>query len=267
MAHTEQHYRDAAQGLKGELGSTFGKSSLNDAAVSNIHRIANFKDNAELMGLKGGSVSGIQKRGESLARTVNASQSAQDEKAKKSFDNVLFLGLLDQAETYAAQLAADVAKIEASYEAQYGDAWVEQIALEVLGPDEIPERNEGEDIISYRARVKETLLEQMIDPATGQVKPEHSDSPHTQWAERSWKHEKVDAQMDIATDESRPQAEREAAVQAVIDTGRHDDAAYAITSFDARDKEYEMLGDAMGEIRTEATDADTGVELDSFFAP
>lgn len=266
MAQSEEHYRAAAHSLgEGFLGSKFGQSNLDQAEVSKIHRIEAFKENAIL--LAGDNVAGVIERGARAAQSIQNTMSAKAKKARQSASNFLFLDLMDQASRYAAQLAADVARIEAGYEAQYGDAWVETIALEVLGPDEIPQRDDGESITDYRERVRETLLDQMIDPASGKVRPEHADSPHANWAERAWKHEKVDAQMDIATDESRPQAEREAAVQEVIETGRHDDAAYAITSFEAGDREYAVLDEALDEIREAATDADTQVEVDNFFAP
>jgi len=265
----DKHYRAAAHSLgEGFLGSKFGQSNLDQAEVSKIHRIEAFKENAILLAGDHAQHMGVMALGAQAARSNIAVQEKRSKEAKRTADNILFLDLLGQAEAYAAQLAADVAEIEAGYEAQYGDAWIEQIAMEVLDPDAIPERREGEDIVSYRERVKETLLAEMINPATGDVKQEYTDSEHANWAERRWKHEQVDAQMDIATDESRPQAEREAAVQAVIETGRADDATYAITSFDAGDAEYEMLGEAVANIQEDTSAEVTNqADLDAFFAP
>lgn len=269
MAQSEEHYRAAAHSLgEGFLGSKFGQSNLDEPEVSKIHRVEAFKENAILLAGDRGSIAGVIDRGAQATQSIQNTMSAKAKKARQSASNFLFLDLMDQASRYAAQLAADVARIEAGYEAQYGDAWVETIALEVLGPDEIPEREDGESITDYRERVRETLLDQMIDPNSGDVRPEYADSPHANWAERAWKHEKVDAQMDIATDESRPQAEREAAVQEVIETGRHDDAAYAITSFEAGDREYAMLDEALDEIRDDATvDSGAQADWDSLLAP
>lgn len=268
MAHSEQHYRDAANGLKGALGDQFGQSGLDGAEVSRIHRIANFRENAELMGMKGGSVAGVQERGVSLARTVQDTKRQQSENAKRSMDNALFLNLLGQAETYVAQLAADVARIEADYEARYGDAWVETIALEVLGPDEIPERRDGEDILSYRERVRETLLETMIDPATGQVKPEHANSPHKQWAERAWKQEEIAPDIEAMNDESLSQEERQAAAQRVVDTRDQDTIRYANTSNAVGDTNYEFLATNIAEDREETSaEVVNQADVDAFFAP
>lgn len=220
MVHSEQHYRDAAQGLKGELGSTFGKSSLNDAAVSNIHRLANFNDNAEMMGLRGGSVAGVQDRGVSLARSINESHSAQDEKAKKSFDNVLFLNLLEQQ---SRELGEKIAKMETSFEAKYGDAWRETIANQVLDPDEIPEKRDDETIIEYRERLEVVLIDKMIDPSTGKMKPEYSSDPEMrewgQWAEDQVAKGKVDTKIDqvneIANNPNLTEAEKLSETQAL----------------------------------------------------
>lgn len=269
MAQSEEHYRAAAHSLgEGFLGSKFGQSNLDQAEVSKIHRIEAFKENAILLAGDRGSIAGVIERGAQATQSIQNTMSAKAKKARQSASNFLFLDLMDQASRYAAQLAADVARIEADYEAQYGDAWIETIALEVLNPDEIPERQDGESIKDYRERVRETLLDRMVDPSSGDIRPEYANSPHANWAERAWKHEKVDAQMDIATDESRPQAEREAAVQEVIDTGRADEAIYAVTSFDAGDTEYEMLGEAVADIQehTSATVTNES-DLDAFFAP
>ena len=130
MAHSEQHYRAAAQGLgEGFLGSAFDRSSLPDSDVSKIHTIAAFREEAELMGLKGGSVAGVQERGMRLSRSIQDAKSAESEKAKRSMDNILFLDLLDQ---HIADLDRIMDETRAKLTEQYGEEWAEELALEIL---------------------------------------------------------------------------------------------------------------------------------------
>jgi len=269
MAHSEEFYRAAAHSLgEGFLGSKFGQSALDEAEVSKIHRSEATKEDAILLAGENGPIAGVIERGAQASKSTITAQQKQSKEAKRSMDNVLFLNLLGQADTYAAQLAADVVKMEASYEAQYGDAWVEHIALEVLSPDEIPERQDGEDILSYRERVRETLLETMIDPATGNVRPEHANSPHKQWAERAWKQEEIAPDVEAMNDASLSQEERQAAAQRIVDTRDQDTIRYANTSNEVGDSNYELLSNVITEAREETSaEATNQSDLDAFFTP
>jgi hypothetical protein len=199
MAHSEAHYRAAAQGLgEGFLGSAFDRSSLPDSDVSKIHTIAAFREEAELMGLKGGSVAGVQERGMRLARNIQDAKSAESEKARRSADNVLFLNLLEQE---SARLGRNIAEMEATFEERYGDAWRETIANKVLDPDEIPERREGESMEDYRERLEDVLIEKMIDPATGEIRPKYASNPETaeyaRWAKDQYDKAETDELIDV----------------------------------------------------------------------
>lgn len=250
------------------LRGAFGRAALDETQVSLIHNIARAQENMFLLARDSDTIAGVIDRGARLARSVQDIGNRLKEREKRAFDNIIFLNLMSDANRYAAQLAADVADIEARYEAQYGDAWVEQIALEVLGPDEIPEREDGEDITSYRERLKDTLLERMIDPGTGKVKPEHADSPHAQWAERRWKHEQVGADAEIMNNESLSQEDRQAAAQRIVDTRDQDSIRYANTKNKVGEVEYELLGDAIDDAREDVSSARIEQsDLDAFLAP
>ena len=174
MAQSEAHYRAAAQGLEqGFLGSQFGRSSLPDSAVSNIHRLAAFREEAELMGLKSGAIAGIQLRDAALARSVQEARKEASEKSKRTTDTILFLNLLDQR---IADLDFRMAELEGQLVEQFGEQWAEQVALEVLDPDEMPQRRDGESMADYQARVYDALEAEFLDEG-GNIKPEYKDHP------------------------------------------------------------------------------------------
>lgn len=198
MAHSESHYRAAAHNLgKGFLGSQFDQSCLSEFEVSRIHRIAAFREEAELMGLKSGSVAGVLERDAKLARSAQDARKAASQKSKRAADNILFLNLLEQE---SARLGRNIAEMEARFEETYGDAWRETIANQILDPDEIPERRKGESITEYRERLEQVLIDKMIDPATGEIRPEYASNPDTaeyaRWAKDQYDKSHVDA--DIA---------------------------------------------------------------------
>lgn len=220
MAQSEAHYRAAAQGLEeGFLGSQFGRSSLPDNAVSNIHRLAAFREEAELMGLKSGSITGIQMRDAALVRSVQDARKEANERSKRSSDTMLFLNLLEQE---SARLGRNIAAMEANFEEQYGDAWRETIANKILDPDEIPERREGESMEDYRERLEQVLIDKMIDPATGEIRPEYANNPETaeyaRWAKEQYDKAKTDQLIDVTRDiENDPNLSTEEKYQRTAD--------------------------------------------------
>ncbi len=174
MAHSEEHYRAAAHSLgEGFLGSQFGQSSLDDAAVSKVHRVAEFQENALLMSRDNGSIAGVLERGAQAAKSITEAKKRQDERAKRSADNVLFLNMLDQR---IADLDFRMGELEERLVAEFGEDWGQQVALEVLDPDEMPQRRDGESMADYEARVDAALAAEFLDE-DGNVKPEYKDHP------------------------------------------------------------------------------------------
>ncbi|WP_300532431.1 hypothetical protein [Maricaulis sp.] len=109
-----------------------------------------------------------------------------DKERKEQTDRVILLATIDEARQFAAQRGAEADNYEAEFEARFGDAWREEIANRVMEPDEIPERRDGESMEDYRERLSDALIERMIDPATGRIRPEFQDDPErnefAQWA-------------------------------------------------------------------------------------
>lgn len=100
--------------------------------------------------------------------------------------------IINAAHIRSAELGREIANWESQFEEQFGDAWAECIANEVLDPDEIPQRQEGESVEEYRARLESVLVATMIDPNTGEIRPEYADSPYARWAQAQFEKGQVD---------------------------------------------------------------------------
>ena len=125
------------------------------------------------MGLKSESVAGIQMRDAALARSVQDARKEASEKSRRTSDTILFLNLLDQR---IADLDFRMAELEEQLVEQFGEQWAEQVALEVLDPDEMPQRRDGESMADYQARVYDALEAELLDE-NGNIKPEYKDHP------------------------------------------------------------------------------------------
>lgn len=180
------------------LRNAFGNAALDEAQVSKIHRIEAFKENAILLAGDHAQHMGVMERAAQAGRASIAAQEKKSKAAKRSADNVLFLSLLQQR---SEELAIDIAKMEAGFEAKYGDAWRETIANEVLDPDEIPERRDGESMADYRERLEEVLIEKMINLATGEIRPQYANNPDTaeyaKWAKAEYDKGETDKLIDV----------------------------------------------------------------------
>lgn len=126
-------------------------------------------------------VSGIVAR--ALAKLKSGGKDSVSAKREQSTRDLLQQALLD----YIDDLKRDIVRLEAGFEAQYGDAWREEIALRVFGPDEIPQQREGESIEEYRKRLEKELVAKMLNP-DGSIKDEYLNDPdlrkYAEWAQK-----------------------------------------------------------------------------------
>ncbi|MCJ2187889.1 hypothetical protein [Novosphingobium beihaiensis] len=166
--------------------------------------------------------SGIVERSSvALAASVEGRMAQQskdaDKKAEQRRSDQMLLVLLDDASRLSRELGAKIDRMEAVFEAKHGDAWREIMANKVLDPDEIPQQREGETITEYRERLEKELIEKMIDPKTGKIKPEYanSDDPEVRaladWALAQNAKRGIDKPMSVLTDENSTEAEKKAA--------------------------------------------------------
>jgi len=157
--------------------------------------------------------------GAQAARSSVAAQEKRSKDAKRLAANVLFLSLLEQ---HSARLGREIAEYEQRFEAEHGDAWRETIANEVLDPDEIPERQDGESMAEYRERLEAVLIEKMIDPDTGEIRPEYANNPETaeyaKWAKAEYDKAETDELIDVTREiENDPSLSTEEKYQRTAD--------------------------------------------------
>lgn len=118
-----------------------------------------------------------------LAKLKSGGRGSLSGKREQSTRDLLQQALLD----YIDDLNQDIALLQTGFEAQFGDAWREEIALRVFGPDEIPQQREGESIEKYRKRLEKELVAKMLNP-DGTAKDEYLNDPnlrkYAEWAQK-----------------------------------------------------------------------------------
>lgn len=152
--------------------------------------------------------------------------------AKQATENHIFLVTLGQLNGQIDAMKERADEMEAGLEEKYGESWREDLALKILDEDEIPQREEGESLADYRARVEDALIDKMID-GDGNIKDEYKNDPatrdHAEWAKTRWniRQAELDAQRLEATysdpeaTEAERSAARENASQAAVRLAKH----------------------------------------------
>ena len=149
-------------------------------------------------------VSGILAR--AMAQ-LKSSASEHERKRNQSAQDILQQALLD----YIKDLNRDITALERGFEAQFGDAWREEIALRVFEPDEIPQKHPNETQDEYRTRLEKELVDKMLNP-DGSIKDKYKDDPnlrrYAQWAQKI--HNR-DVAQQLATELKNPATTHEQA--------------------------------------------------------
>ncbi len=132
------------------------------------------------------AVSGVMERGSVFSN--NSSRQAQERKAKER-RTAQFVKLVDQVRANIEQMKARIKALEDSFQKRDGDAWREKLALKVLGEDDIPQQEPGEDISAYRKRLETQLINEMLN-ADGSIKSKyknHSElGDYAEWAQKQF---------------------------------------------------------------------------------
>lgn len=151
----------------------------------------------------------------SAQQTSEANPNSEASKRKREERHQTQLSLAEQARQLSERLGREIALMEATFEAQYGDAWREHIANKVMDPDDIPQRRDGETMVDYRQRLETVLIATMIDE-NGNIRPEYanSDDPdvrrYANWAQAQHTKRGADAYLEQRNDPSLSQIDREA---------------------------------------------------------
>ena len=238
MAHTERDYKDTANALPdGYLGNRFGRFSLDKAAVSAIHARALFNDNAEQMGLLGGSVGeSVQKRGLALAKTIAQAHAAKTRREKASTDDVIFLDLLARIDTLNERLAdvrENIKTLDEELRAEYGDDYLEIMAQKYLDEDALSTL-EGLSPEQREAQIKALLSDRMLND-DGTIKDAYKDTKIAKILEQMKKEADLQERVDrlIKAHES---GDPEAARKVLEEDELADDAAHNVRKQNLKEK-------------------------------
>ena len=143
------------------------------------------------------------------AAVTNFRQNNEQKKKDKELSTKELLRL--SLEQYIASLDQKIEGMEAGFKSQFGDAWLEQIALRVMDEDTIPLQQDGETIEEYRTRLKAKLIDEMLNP-DGSIKDKYKDHPeygqYAQWAQAVYNRDKaIELANDIRTNPNSPAIE------------------------------------------------------------
>ena len=165
-----------------------GFPDVSDHFINAVHHTEKLKEFDQQMqatsvamgALDESQVSGILA---SALAQIKKQHSSQEEKRKQTTQDILNQALLN----YIDDLNRDIAGMEAGFAAQYGDAWREQIALRILGEDDIPQQRADETIEQYRERLEKLLVEELLNE-DGSIKDQYKNDPelnkYAEWAQK-----------------------------------------------------------------------------------
>lgn len=223
--------------------------SLSTIFVHAVHHISEIGEFSQDMA--GLPVSAANMTPEQIAIIVTAAvtnfrQNNEQKKQDKELSTKELLRL--SLEQYIASLDLDIANMEAGFKSQFGDAWLEQIALRVMDEDTIPLQQDGETIEEYRTRLKTTLIDEMLNP-DGSIKDKYKDHPeygqYAQWAQAVYNRDKaIELANDVRTNPNSPAIEyleEQRNSELTLDTADElegHDTQEAVLSVDDRTRDY-----------------------------
>ena len=215
--------------------------------------------------------SGELKTAPGAARSIADEMARSEEKERRRrIDDVMMLSAIDRAREYSRELSRQIGEIEQQFEARYGDAWREEFAIRILGPAEVPERREGESMEDYRERVEDALEDRLLDPETGEPRPEFANDPEyaelVRWAQMNRSRDRVDASVARADAiMSDPNATQDDVNQAFEELNTINELQQADQEMTARGQAVDITAERTNEIReNQATQAVARSELDTF---
>ncbi|MEP3476429.1 MAG: hypothetical protein ABJN57_09440 [Hyphomicrobiales bacterium] len=120
----------------------------------------------------------------SAAATMQTSTAAEKRAKQDAEDWAFYLTLMQDGQVghYIANEIFDnksdweIFQIVAEIETATGDSF-ENYAKSILGVDNVPEVLEGESDADYQRRVLKAITAEILDPRTGQIKPQYADDP------------------------------------------------------------------------------------------
>ncbi len=164
-----------------------------------------YSENEMLRGQLSGSLSGLQERS-GATTPLNKHHEKQQSDKQRSAD---LIDLVNRIIADNEKLASDIAKMEQDFHQRYGDAWRENLALQILDPDEIPPRHDDENMTDYRERLEQHLINEMLND-DGSIKDEYKDHPeygdYAQWAQKQFNYNSAQtAVAELKNSETTPE--------------------------------------------------------------
>lgn len=181
------------QGIREEFTSKGFDVSRVHAAFTTATKL--FEDNqdhgkslqalmSDIKGLDLANLLGGRRALTSAAATMQASTAAEKRSKQAADDWAFYLNLIQNGQVghYIADKIFDnksdweIFQIVAEIEAATGDSF-ENYAKSILGEDNVPKRFDGESDADYQRRVLKVITAEILDPNTGQIKPQYADDP------------------------------------------------------------------------------------------
>lgn len=226
------------QGIREEFTSKGFDVSRVHAAFTTATKL--FEDNqdhgkslqalmSDIKGLDLANLLGGRRALTSAAATMQASTAAEKRSKQDADDWAFYLNLIQNGQVghYIADEIFDnksdweIFQIVAEIEAATGDSF-ENYAKSILGEDNVPERFDGESDAEYQRRVLKVITAEILDPNTGQIKPQYADDPVAKivareepyqrtvakTAEIEGRYERGEITLDQATNEVREDSQK-----------------------------------------------------------
>jgi hypothetical protein len=177
-----------------------------------------------------------------LARALAQLKSGKGENVnqKKSTRDLLHQILLD----YIRDINRDITALEKGFEAEFGDAWREEIALRIYDEDEIPKQRPDETIDDYRARLEKELVDKMLNP-DGSIKDKYKNDPQLRkYAEWAQKIHNRDIALSLASELKNPSTTHEQAqalIQQLEEVKSTEQNTYAARALDGHEQEKQAV--------------------------
>jgi len=144
-------------------------------------------ENTILLGQQeNGSIAGLQERSATANKSNSTDNQKQEAKDKKLSE---FLHAYQIMQDYIDRLAKAVEQMEEGFRQRDGEEWREKLALRILGEDDIPQQEPGENIKAYRERLEKHLINEMLNP-DGTIKGKYKNDPkytdYAEWAQKQY---------------------------------------------------------------------------------
>lgn len=222
------------------------------------------KENHILHGQLGGSVTGVIERssvaGNNQSGHIEKRETEQRRKAR-------FVEIVEQIRASIEQMEADIRAMEELFEKRDGDAWREKLALNILGADDIPQQELGEDINDYRKRLEQHLINEMLNPdgtIKGKYKNDSQYSDYVEWAQKQFHLNNAKAIAAELDDHSTSPQRREQLLDEMRERGYLEEMTFADRTTQNKDTQASMrdLADNQrDEMLSQARSADAAMKF------